>query len=51
MVVEGDFMDVGDLYDGGTARDHGLLIPRRRSLGHIQRQGFLTSGTYFVAAV
>lgn len=53
VVLEGDFMDVGDLYDGGTAEGTmAFLIPEEAvGSGTFSVEGFLTSGTYFVAAV
>lgn len=53
VVVEDDFMDVGDLYDGGTAEGTiAFLVPEEAvGSGTFSVEGFLTSGTYFVAAV
>lgn len=53
VVVEGDFMEIGDLYDGGTAEGAmAFLIPEEAvGSGTFSVEGFLTSGTYFVAAV
>lgn len=53
VVVGADLMDVGDLYDGGTAEGElPFLIPESAvGSGVFSVEAFLTGGTYFVAAV
>lgn len=53
VVVDADLMDIGDLYDGGTAEGEiPFLIPESAvGSGVFSVEAFLTGGTYFVAAV
>lgn len=53
VVVGNDFMDIGDLYDGGTAEGEiAFLIPESAvGTGVFSVEAFLTGGTYYVAAV
>lgn len=53
VVVENDFLDVGDLYDGGTAEGQmAFLIPEDAvGAGVFSVEAFLSWDTYFVAAV
>lgn len=52
VILVGDAMDLGDLYGGTAEGTVALLIPEDAvGSGTFSVEGFLTSGTYFVAAV
>lgn len=53
VVVENDFMDVGDLYDGGVAEgEMAFLIPESAvGSGVFSVEGFMTGDPLFIAAV